>query len=177
MVVELAGDTTLEDGVSVSSQTFSADVTVNSPDVDPIEGSGSFAEILRDGSESDAFEWVALEPANLNNIFRFTNLEADAQVFATIRDLNSTATDIEDFDVTAAGLTSGISAGGELQITAVELGDALVAAGVLDADAVSITRGTVEFTIEQAPGSLQVRRLMFNADGAVNSTAEFINIP
>ncbi|GER07988.1 hypothetical protein GCM10007972_10630 [Iodidimonas muriae] len=178
VVVELAGDVTPEDGVSVSSQTFSADVTVNSPDVDPITGSGSFAEILRDGSESDAFEWVALEPANLNNIFRFTNLEADAQVFVTIRDLNSTATDIEDFDVTAAGLTSGTSAGGELQITAVELGDALVEAGVLDADATAITRGTVEFTVEQAGTTgLQIRRLMFNADGAVNSTAEFGSNP
>ncbi|WP_281302334.1 MULTISPECIES: hypothetical protein [unclassified Iodidimonas] len=174
VIVELAGDTDPETGVSVSAQAFSADVTVNSPDVDPIEGTGTFAEIVRDGTASNKFDWVALEPANLNNIFRFTNLDADAQVFATVRDLNSTATDIEDFNLNAAGLTSGVTAGGELQISAVALGDAMADAGLLDPDAITITRGTVSFTVEQgAATGLEIRRLMFNADGAVNSTTDW----
>ncbi|GEQ99784.1 hypothetical protein JCM17845_04080 [Iodidimonas gelatinilytica] len=185
----LGGDRTItanlledEDAAMVSAQAIS--VSVTSVDGDDAEigsasTSGALASFDRDGTNSTSFEWVALEAANLNNIFRFTNLADDAQVFATITNLNSVdANDsnrINDFDLTAAGLTSGTSAGGELQITAVELGDALSDAGLLDLDAVSITRGAVQFTVEQ--NGVAVNRLMFNADGAVNSTGEFDNRP
>ncbi|GAK34434.1 hypothetical protein JCM17846_33630 [Iodidimonas nitroreducens] len=165
-----------DDAAMVSAQdvTFSVASANGTTAVPSASVTGALASLTRDGT-SKSFDWVAFEPANLNNIFRFTDLDAGAQVFATVTNLNSVDANgsnrINDFDVTAAGLTSGTSAGGELQISAVALGDALVDAGLLDPDAVAITRGSVTFTIEQS--NVEVNRLMFNADGAVNSTTDW----
>ncbi|WP_281301325.1 hypothetical protein [Iodidimonas sp. MBR-14] len=168
---------TADDAAMVSAQALTlavASLDGSDASIATASGSGSLASLERDGT-SRSFDWVAFEPANLNNIFRFTGLDADAQVFATLTNLNSVdANDsnrVNDFDVTAAGLTTGVTAGGELQISAVALGDAMADAGVLDPDAVSITRGSVTFTVEQL--GVRINRLMFNADGAVNSTTDW----
>lgn len=167
LTINLAGDEPVEE------QVLTIDVAIAAAD-GGVDSAQTTVSLDREGSDSTEFEWVALNTANIENLFIFSGIEAATSadvpdIFVNIADLNiggvveagNSGGVIDDFNLTealgAAAVFAAIN-GGEFTISSEAIGDALTAAsfGNFIGDE-GVVRGTVTFTIEQA--GVEVRRL------------------